>query len=77
MWVSMQSSCSVIAAFDGLRFSTWTTAEMLDKARRNVLSEVKQSVQRLSRSKRFEASRLVKDCKPQNVTVLGGTHNSW
>jgi hypothetical protein len=44
----------------------------LDKARLNVLSEMKSSVQRMRKSAKFAASRLVPECKPQNLTVFGG-----
>jgi hypothetical protein len=45
----------------------------LDKARLNVLSETKSSVQRMRKSsaKRSD-SRLLPECKPQNLTVFGG-----
>jgi hypothetical protein len=44
----------------------------LDKARLNVLSEMKSSVQRMRKAPKFAASRLVPECKPQNLTVFGG-----
>jgi len=44
----------------------------LDQARLNVLGEIKSSVERMRKSTKFAASRLVAECKPQNVTVLGG-----
>ena len=44
----------------------------LDKARLNVLSEIKSSVQRMRKTAKFAASRLVPECKPQNLTVFGG-----
>ena len=44
----------------------------LDRARLNVLTEVKNSVLKVRKSAKFEKSRLIATCKPQNVTVLGG-----
>jgi hypothetical protein len=44
----------------------------LDKARLNVLQEIKGSVQRMRTTSKFAASRLVPECKPQNLTVFGG-----
>lgn len=44
----------------------------LDQARLNVLAEIKSSVQQIRTSSKFEASRLVAECKPQNATFLGG-----
>lgn len=44
----------------------------LDQARLNVLAEIRSSVEEMRLSAKFAASRLVKECKPQNVTVLGG-----
>jgi hypothetical protein len=44
----------------------------LDRARLNVLQEVKTSIHRSKRSAKYAASRLVANCRPQNVTVFGG-----
>lgn len=44
----------------------------LDLARSNILSEIKTSVQKIRKSAKFAASRLVPECKPQNATLLGG-----
>jgi hypothetical protein len=44
----------------------------LDRARLNVLQEVKTSIHRSKRSAKYAESRLVANCRPQNVTVFGG-----
>jgi len=44
----------------------------LDQARLNVLGEIRTSVEEMKASAKYEASRLIRECKPQNVTVLGG-----
>jgi hypothetical protein len=44
----------------------------LDRARLNVLAEVKSSITRSKRSAKYAASRLIANCRPQNVTVFGG-----
>lgn len=44
----------------------------LDRARISVLNEVQGSISRSKNSAKYAASRLIPDCRPQNVTVLGG-----
>ena len=44
----------------------------LDKARLNVLQEIKGSVHRTRTFPKFGVTRLVPECKPQNLTVFGG-----
>jgi hypothetical protein len=69
---SPQSSNSLRTRLRRLVTLSQVQCSALDQARLNVLQEVKNSVNSPKKSAKYATSRIVPECRPQNVTVLGG-----